>query len=460
MRHPPTLSQLVGLYAGGGLFVLALLFGLTLQQSLNRFLEGSLHDKAGALAEQLAILSLDAVLVRDYASLENSIQQLAKGHDVLFVRIRRADGNLLGEAGLPPPEEGHRIMAVRPILLLGNPLGEVTVALDTGMLSALQRHFVVTGLFGIAVVTLLLFLITQRLLRRRLIAPLRDLAQQVSPLHKRADDVRAGADQPREIVQIATTFAHLRGEIDDHLTRLEQANRLTRAATERLCREQRLATVGQLAAGLAHGLNTPLGNIVGYAQLSRRNSDDPQLCERMAIIEKQANACSTIVRNLLTVAHRPDPVGQHLDLHELTAGTVQLIRPLLYDRGVDRIELDGKPPCPAWADPSTFEQVLFNLFSNAAQAGATRLHLSLQCNANGSKLIFEDNGPGIPAALHDELFEPFLTTKPAGEGTGLGLYLCRSLLQAMGGTITLLSSQPGATRFCIHLPHHGGGESL
>ncbi len=449
----PTLSRLVGLYAGGTLFLLTLIFAITLHQSLHRFLEETLQDKAQALADQLAVLSLDAVVMRDYGVLERNALELTRAHDVDYVRIRRSNGEILGEAGRG---EHGRVTASSPIELLGNPLGDVTVVVNTDAVNRVVRQIILVALGSIGLITLILFFIARRILRQRVVEPLRQLALQISPLHApiRLDD---RPDLPEEVAQIGETFGQLREEIDQHIARLEQANQFTRAATERLCREQRLATIGQLAAGLAHSLNTPLGNIVGYAQLSRRQLDDPEQHKRMTVIEKQATVCAGIVRNLLTVAHQPDPVGQAVDLAELSEAIAQLVRPLLRDRGVAEITIAGANPCPAWADPATFEQVLFNLFSNAAQAGAHRLRLALTAGTDEATLHFEDDGPGIPETLHESLFEPFVTTKPAGEGTGLGLYICRSLLESMRGSISLLASRPGHTQFELRLPCRSAG---
>lgn len=447
------LSRLIGLYAGGGLFILATLFGFVVQHGVATFVEGALHDKAQALARQLAVISLDAVLMRDYGTLERYVAGLARQRDVLFIRIRREDGEILGsaenDAGNVPAR--HRETVVEPIVLLNNRLGDVTVAYDRGRADRLILQLRILGFAGIFVVTLTLFFLLKQLLQRRLILPVQRLAADFNPLGD-TSPLPIGREAPREIEQIASTFSRLRESIADHIAQVEHANELTRAATDRLCREQRLAAIGQLAAGLAHGLNTPLGNIKGYVQTARRRTSDPQLLERLEVIERQAGVCSSIVGSLLTAAHQPNPVGQAVDLGVLIRDVTRLTRPLLKERGIGKLEVRADSSVSAWADPAALEHVLFNLLSNAADAGSGMVELHAYNDGGLAWLEIGDDGPGIPESLHENLFEPFTTTKPAGQGTGLGLYLCMTLLHAMQGGICLVESRPGRTLFRIHLP--------
>lgn len=462
LKRPRTLSHLLTAYAGGGLFVLAAVFGIVLQLSVSRFLHDSLQDKAEALARQLAVVALDATILRDYGSLERYVTDVVRERDVLWVRVRRDDGDILGEASRAG-RDGHSRHSERvtaPIRLLDNTLGEVTIEYDTGRVRHSIVLLTVIGLAGIFVLTLVLFLVVRRLLDHGLIAPIRRLAQQVSPLNP-TGKLASSADEPEEIRQLAEPFSRLRAEIDEYVRRLEKANRVSRAATERLCREQRLASIGQLAAGLAHGLNTPLGNIAGYAQMGLRSTDEPHTSERLAVIAKQAEVCSTIVRNLMMAARQPDPVGVEVDLEVLVRGTAQLIAPLLRDKGVGQIDVIAENgPYLAWADPAAIEQILFNLLSNAAHAGCGSITIRLEADAGTVTILVADDGQGIPPAIQAKLFEPFQTSKAPGHGTGLGLYIAATLARSMDGSVALVDSVAGKTTFAIHLPitraHLGG----
>lgn len=449
-----TLSGLISLYAGGALAVLALILGLAMQQSISRILDDALRDKAGALARQLAIVSLDSVLTYDYGTLERYVGDLAASRDVVYVRVQRADGELLAEAGEGARSRDASVVTIaEPVLLTGQTIGEVLVAYDRQGVDRTMALLTLAGIAGLLVLTVVLFYLLRALLRERLVEPVRALADSVNPLN--ADPplpMPMKQSVPEEIEQLAETFTHLQSDVRRHIEELEQANRLARSATARLCQEQRLATIGQMAAGLAHGLNTPLGNIIGYAQQGRRDAENERGRQRLEVIERQARKCSEIVRDLLASARAPETVIQHLDLDHLVRSTVTLIRPVIRDHGVGAVEIESAGPCWVAGDVSGLEQVLFNLFSNAAQAGATALHVAIRCADDGGMLVVKDNGSGIDPAYHPKVFEPFFTTKTAGSGTGLGLYLCRTLLNAMHGRIELAESGPGRTVFRLWLP--------
>lgn len=449
-----TLSGLISLYAGGALAVLALILGLAMQQSISRILDDALRDKAGALARQLAIVSLDSVLTYDYGTLERYVGDLAASRNVVYVRVQRADGELLAEAGEGERSRDASVVAIaEPVRLTGQTIGEVLVAYDRQGVDRTMALLTLAGIVGLLVLTIVLFYLLRALLRDRLVEPVRALADSVNPL--RNDPPLAmplKQSVPEEIEQLAETFTRLQSDVRRHIEELEQANRLARSATARLCQEQRLATIGQMAAGLAHGLNTPLGNIIGYAQQGRKDAGDERGRQRLEVIERQARKCSEIVRDLLTSARAPETVIQRVDLDHLVRATATLIRPVIRDHGVTTVDIDSPGSCWVAGDVSGLEQVLFNLFSNAAQAGASALRVAVRCDAQGGALVVQDNGPGIDTVHHAKIFEPFFTTKAAGTGTGLGLYLCRTLLQSMHGRIELAESKPGRTVFRLWLP--------
>jgi len=116
---------------------------------------------------------------------------------------------------------------------------------------------------------------------------------------------------------------------------------------------------------------------------------------------------------------------------------------------VTHVTRRGEAASRIWADPSCIEQVLFNLLSNAAEADATRLALSIQQESDRIHLDVEDNGGGVPAEVQPRLFEPFVTSKGRGKGSGLGLHICKTLLRSTGGDIVLARPGPGGTRFRI-----------
>ncbi len=449
MKRPLTLSALITLYVGGGLLLLTLALGLMIQQGISRVLDDALYTRADALAKQLATVSLDAIMIYDYGTLERYVRDLSVQPDLLYLQIRRQDGEVLAEAGVFPESFRNpaHITLTRPILLGGNPLGEITMSYDRSQADGAIRRLTAAGLSGVLLLGLILYYLLKHLLERRLIQPVQMLAEQASPLRRgeRPDP----ALLPEELARVARTFGALCKELEAYSSENERIQRLARHATERLCQEKRLATVGQIAAELAHSLNTPLGNILGYAQQARRDTRDGKMLTRLGVIEEQARTCAGVVRNLLTASRPPEAHPRPVDLKAQITGIIDLIRPVLRDRGVAIPAVEGNLRPRVWADPACIEQVLFNLLGNAADAGARNTRIRLDESDHRGILILEDDGPGIPEELKPRLFEPFVSGKPPGEGTGLGLHICKTLLHSVGAEFELIESRPGRTRFRV-----------
>jgi signal transduction histidine kinase len=220
----------------------------------------------------------------------------------------------------------------------------------------------------------------------------------------------------------------------------------------RLCSEQRLASIGQMAAELAHEMNTPLSNILGYAQMAQARAQDADMQHRLEVIVEHARRLSRIVADMMAAVRPPLPKGGRVVMRDLLTSIARLTAPLLSNRGIAlKVEADGGEAV-VWADVSMTEQILFNLISNAFHASATHILLQLVPGEDNHCLLVEDDGSGIPDPVRERLFEPFVTGRRAGEGTGLGLAISQRLAREMGGELSLLSSAPGCTRFQLCLP--------
>jgi signal transduction histidine kinase len=230
--------------------------------------------------------------------------------------------------------------------------------------------------------------------------------------------------------------------------------------TARLLQSEKVATMGSLLAGVAHELNNPLAVLSGQAQLLRETvTDDPTLSRRANKIAEASDRCVRIVRNFLALARQRPPERTEVRIDEVVRGAIEL---LAYELRTDSIEVtvevaEGLPRLSG--DPHQLHQVLVNLIANAQQAmrrqtQPRRLTVAARHEAASPvvRLDVTDTGPGMTRAVLDRIFEAFFTTKPAGEGTGLGLSLCRGIVEEHGGTITV-DSEPGrGTSFTIELP--------
>ena len=229
--------------------------------------------------------------------------------------------------------------------------------------------------------------------------------------------------------------------------------------TERLLQSEKVATMGSLLAGVAHELNNPLMALLGQAQLLRETLTDPKYMQRAEKISNAADRCVRIVRNFLTLARQHKPERTATALGPVIHGAIELLAYELRTEGVE-VSIDVAPGIPKLvADPHQLHQVLVNLIANAQhamrrQARPKRLSLVARHDAiqGVARLLVTDSGPGIPNAVVARIFEPFFTTKPAGEGTGLGLSLCRGMIEDHGGSIVVESAIGEGTCFTIELP--------
>jgi two-component system sensor histidine kinase/response regulator len=244
---------------------------------------------------------------------------------------------------------------------------------------------------------------------------------------------------------------------------LEAQNRsleeIVRQRTERLLQSEKVATMGSLLAGVAHELNNPLAALTGHAQLLRQTAQDPALITRAEKINQAAHRCVRIVRNFLSLARQRPPERSEVRLNKVVEEAVELLAYELKTGGVE-IVVDLEEGLPQlWADGHQLHQVLVNLVGNAHHAmrrnpPPRRITIAARHDAPRGRvrLTVTDTGPGIPPEIRAKIFEPFFTTKPAGEGTGLGLSLCRGIIEEHGGTIDVESAPGEGTRFTIQLP--------
>lgn len=267
-----------------------------------------------------------------------------------------------------------------------------------------------------------------------------------------------------EIAELGKSFNTMALSLKEHRRSLELANRNLISANEELrhlqdelIRSERMAAVGQLAAGLSHEIDNPIGIILGFAELLAADmpEDDPRREDLQTIID-ESRRCKRIVRGLLDFSRPPVLGVVPTDVNEVVRATVGAAESQRLFKGVTvRTELaDGTPALTA--DPDRLRQVFMNLLINAAQAmdgeGSIDVATGYDPETGVVGITFADTGPGIKDADMENVFEPFFTTKRPGEGTGLGLAICKRLLEEQGGTITATNRADGGAVFSVSLP--------
>lgn len=224
--------------------------------------------------------------------------------------------------------------------------------------------------------------------------------------------------------------------------------------------QEKLVAMGELAAGVAHELNTPLGSITGYAQLLRDAvGDDPKVHEWTRVICDEARRCSRIIDDLLQYARGRDKCNQEIcDINDVVRSVSETFVSCRMKRYNIDINLDlAQDDVKVEGGCGQLEIVLVNLLSNAVQALAGRsdplITIRTRVSENSTVLlVVEDNGPGISRAIRSRIFDPFFTTKDVGSGTGLGLAICQAMLTRRGGAIYYESGFTDGAQFVVELP--------
>ena len=234
-----------------------------------------------------------------------------------------------------------------------------------------------------------------------------------------------------------------------------------------LMQTSKLASIGELAAGVAHEINNPLAVILTESQVMRDITEDEQsldgnfkeeLVQSLSQVDAQVQRCSHITQNLLRFSRRMAAASRSVDLNVALQDVVGLLEKRASTSGV-QISLDFQENLPKlYTDPFELEQVFLNLINNAIDAHEGRpygsIHIATRFDSTNNGLVatVADTGSGIPDEDLERLFDPFFTTKPVGKGTGLGLSISYSIIKHMGGDISVRSEVDKGTEFTLFLP--------
>ena len=226
-----------------------------------------------------------------------------------------------------------------------------------------------------------------------------------------------------------------------------------RSWERRAAHADKLASLGQLAAGVAHEINTPLANLMLVTESLRRKTSDPWARTRLDTMTDQIEVAARIVRGLLDFARREEPNPVELDLVAVVRDAVAFLRG---KQSADVIVEESYPaePVRVRGERGALTQVVTNLLNNAYDAmhGSGTIRVVVRRPGARCEVEVVDSGPGIPPELLPRIFEPFFTTKPEGEGTGLGLAIAHGIIQSHHGEITVRNVPGAGAGFLITLP--------
>ncbi len=225
-----------------------------------------------------------------------------------------------------------------------------------------------------------------------------------------------------------------------------------------MIQSEKMAAMGLLAGNIAHELNNPLTGIRAMSQLLARDErvqslqQSSRVQQDLAEVELAAARCQAIISNLLAFTKPEKEVSTKFDLRQAVERSMGLLKTAMRDHNRE-LEL-GENPIWVRGDPQLLQQVIFNLVNNACQAMKQpgTISVSLAADADFAEIKVRDSGPGIATEIADKIFEPFFTTKPEGEGTGLGLSMSRTIVENMGGRLTVSNHPEGGAEFRLVLP--------
>lgn len=444
-------------------------------------LEGAMRDELRAHAVTLSI-----ALEEDYASgraadarrLADRLRENSKIYAVLMFDER---GEIVSisqpaadESLQHPPELAQVLQSGEAVEFVRKTGSEkfasviLPLKLDTGKIGAIELvkplalvendifrsrlNWFSTTLLLLAVIFLVVYIVTRQNISR----PISSLLDGAEALGTGDFDYRVPVPKSRdELARLALEFNRMAENLREQKAQTERETENRLQLEKELRHNERLASVGQLAAGVAHELGAPLNVIDARAEqlLTKRDAPEEKRERNLTIIRQQTERISKIVRQLLNLARPFDFRQARIDLSELLKTTLEQFEQNAVNADV-RIEFRGAQQSEVSADRDYLAQVFVNIAQNAVQAmpAGGKLTVETAENENEAVVKFSDNGAGIATENLEKIFDPFFTTKDIGQGTGLGLAVSRRIVEEHGGRLEAGNNEDGGATFTIYLP--------
>ncbi|HKC61926.1 MAG TPA: ATP-binding protein [Myxococcales bacterium] len=403
---------------------------------------------AAVLAVALLLGARDEITRRHVASARAGLRAVAEsivrrcGADAACTSRAAEAAGLSWREGTPcgaPQRAGERLIVCEEVRGAA-----VSQEMDLAPAAAQARSLVGPALVLVLLGMLLLAALVFWVLDRQLVEPLARIDSALDRISDAAADgplLAEGGDLLARLLpavnRLDLRLREERARVQSQIEELKRNNRELRAAREEVARSERLASVGRLAAGVAHEVGNPMTALLGFLGILRdrlRQGKDPgDYLERLA---REAERIDRILRDLLGLARPPARDLQPVDLRAAAERARSLLEAQPSWTGC-ALELRVPPNLPrARGDDHSVVQVLLNLLVNAAKAGARRVEVEGRAESGSPVVEVIDDGRGLPAEATTRLFEPFFTTATPGEGTGLGLALCHATMERFGGSIS------------------------
>lgn len=358
-----------------------------------------------------------------------------------------------------------------PVKIGGRSVGAVAICSHLSDLYTHLRQSEKIILIYIVLNTIILLAAGMFLLSRVVIKPI----QRLLKVTEEFEDIETMALAPEpsrnEIGQLSHSLRMMlnrleqnKQQLKDHIASLERANEELRRTQEEVVRSEKLASVGRLAAGVAHEIGNPVGVVLGYLDLMKdQELSESEMNDALERCESEINRINRIIRQLLDYSRPSKPDSRPINVHRLLVETLDMLEPQPIMRDIEVQKNFNSPKDLVLGDESRLKQVFVNIIFNAADAieekrkyrgkqDDARISIETQNTGGTIKITFADTGCGIPDNSINRIFDPFFSTKEPGKGTGLGLAVSYRIIEQMGGEIRAESQEGEGTAIHVILP--------
>ena len=452
--HATQTAELVGATAAAAVDTGGPLTSPSNAENLQRLVEVTV-----AGADGVAVVIVDASGSVVASAPEQAAASVADARAAL-VEIQRGSTTAVGQTDI---DGRPHVQVVMPLRVGDVTVGALWLRQDLSNATRRLRQSQPVIVVSIALIALIVLALGYVLLTRAIVNPVRQL--QLTTERVASGDLEArvrGRSGRGELGELARNFDRMverirdqRVQLEGQVTELAETNaRLAQASSEAI-RSEKLATLGTLAAGIAHEVGNPLSAIIGLLELLDDAEDADERTDTQDRIRREVERIHGILRELLDYARLRDEPGDAIPLAAPVSAAVGLASHHRRARGV-KVDVDLAPSLPLVRVPENrLVQVLLNLLLNAADAmqGRGTVRIAARSRpAGGVEVVVTDTGPGVPAEVVQRIFDPFFTTKDPGVGTGLGLATAERIVSGFGGEIAVDTSYVGGARFVVRLP--------
>jgi signal transduction histidine kinase len=498
-NRPLRLGTRLSIYITFALVIILSIYALDMLGKRRMNLIDRMKDETLTVGTALALPLEEAVRDREFERLQRLIDASSQIGEIYALYLADARGAVRvqtrGAADVVDPgpvreallydRNDDRFLTVNgiPIYVLYLPVhisedevaGVLIVARSLGALQLELEHLQQSILAAVLALLTIILLGSMLLIRQSVTNPVNQLVQAIFEIGAGKYRYRTPISKAagREIVELAAAIEHMGRRLEEEHQQLEEETAKRVTLETRLRQADKLATLGQIAAGLAHEIGTPLNIIGGRADMALRRVAEPEkVSEHLRTIQSQVDRITETVQRLLNVARRQDRQRGRVNLVELLRESIAMLDPTAQHAGV-ALRFQATAKGEVQGDGELIQQVFTNLIVNAIHASpaGTQIEIVLQpvtAAPAGLDLLarpyveitISDQGKGIAPELRQRIFEPFFTTKPPGSGTGLGLAICAGIVKEHEGFIRVGENTGGGARFSVFLPADGEAAAM